>query len=129
ASPYVPGPRLIKLENDSTVYWVSPGGLKIPMISAAVFLSYHNKWSDVQTVGQEEFDSYANAQYIWLNGTGAIYKIDNGTRQQIAPDAWNNSGLDASQVIWVNRTDFNTYKAGPAITAANELNSSGVSLQ
>src|SRR5262249_53063589 len=81
---YASGPRLIQLSGDPTVYWVSPNNLKIPMLSAKVFLSYNNKWSDIATVQQDEFDYYQAAKYIWLNGTGAIYKINisNGTKQQ-----------------------------------------------
>ena len=72
---YQTGPRLIKLESDSTVYWASSNNLKIPMVSAEVFLSYDNKWSDVVTVSQDEFEYYQTAKYIWLNGAGQFTKL------------------------------------------------------
>ena len=119
---YANGPRLIKLDGDGTVYWVSENNLKIAMTSAKVFLSYNNKWSDVQTVGQDEFNFYQNAKFIWLNGTGAIYLINNGVKQLIPSSIWNSSGIDASQIINVNKTDFASYKTGVKITSADELN-------
>lgn len=118
---YSPGPRLIKLDGDSTVYWVSSNNIKIPMLSAKVFLSYNNQWSDVQTVGQQEYDYYPTAKYIWLNGGGAIYLIKNGIRRYIPSAIWNPAGIDASQIINVNKTDFNSYSTGPDVSSVEEL--------
>lgn len=115
------GPRLIKLDGDATVYWVSGANIKIPMFSAKVFLSYGNKWADVAVVGQDEFDFYPDAKFIWLNGAGAIYLIKDGTKSQIPSDIWNNSGMDAGQIINVNKTDFNSYHTGAPVTSADEL--------
>jgi len=119
---YQTGPRLIKLENDSTVYWVSPNNLKIPMVSAEVFLSYGNKWTDVVTVPQSEFDYYQTAKYIWLNGSGAIYKIKDGVRKYIPSAIWNPAGIDPSAIINVNKIDLNSYTTGNPLTTAEELN-------
>jgi|GEM_PF-4550521 len=119
---YQAGPRLIKLETDSTVYWVSPNNLKIPMVSAEVFLSYGNKWTDVVTVPQSEFDYYQTAKYIWLNGSGAIYKIKDGVRKYIPSAIWNPAGIDPSAIINVNKTDLSSYTTGNALTTAEELN-------
>ena len=118
---FMPGPRLIKPADDSTVYWVSSGNLKIGMLSAAVFLSYGNKWEDIQTVDEGEFNNYATAKYIWLNGTGAIYKITNGVRHYIPSSVWNPAGIDSSQIINVNSTDFNSYSKGDNISDAAGL--------
>jgi hypothetical protein len=120
---YQSGPRLIKLDGSDTVYWVSENNLKIPMLTRAVFLSYNNKDEDVQTVSQDEFDYYQDAKYIWLNGTGGIYKVDTGakTKRLITSDVWNGSGLDAGQIINVNRTDFNSYKTGSKVTVPADM--------
>lgn len=115
-NPYSNGPRLIKLDGDQTVYWVSPNNLKIALLSYKVFLSYGLKASDVQTVGKAEFDYYPSAKYIWLNGGGAIYQISNGIKQQITSDVWNSTGLDATAVISVNKQDFDSYQTGNKIT-------------
>lgn len=115
---YPNGPRLIKLDGSDTVYWVSGGNIKIPMLTRAVFLSYGNKDEDVQSVSQDEFDFYPTAQYIWLNGTGAIYQIDGNTKHMITSAAWSAMGVDVSSIINVNKADFNSYKTGSKITAA-----------
>lgn len=126
---YQNGPRLIKLEGDSTVYWVSGANAKIPMFSAKAFLSYGNKWSDIQSVGQQEFDAYPTAQFIRLNGGGSIYYVGDGTpnsgdtgiRRMVPSEIWNSTGLDVSKLIDVNKTDFNTYKVGDNISALSDL--------
>jgi plastocyanin len=119
--PYPDGPRLIKLDGDDTVYWVSPNNLKIPMHSRAVFLSYHNKDEDVQTVSQEEFDYYHDAKYIWLNGKGGIYKTEGTTKRLIISQAWAEAGLGADQVINVNKADISSYKTGAKVTTSDNV--------
>lgn len=118
---YQQGPRLIKLEGSNTVYWVSPNNFKIPMFNNAVFLSYNNKWEDVTTVGQDEFDYYQNAKFIRLNGQGAIYYVQDKLKKKIPSEIWNNSGLDESQIIDVNKTDFNSYKSGSSVQSYDEM--------
>lgn len=118
---YASGPRLIKLEGSETVYWVSEGNLKIPMLTRAVFLSYNNRDEDVATVSQEEFDYYQDAKYIWLDGKGGIYKVDGTNKRIISVDAWTETGMGAEQVISVNKADFNSYKTGSKITAAEDV--------
>lgn len=108
-------PRLIKILEDPTVYWVSENKLKIPMLSEKVFLSYNNKWEDVKTVDKTEFDAYQDAKYIWLNGKGAIYYIKDGVKRYIPSSLWNASGLGAEDVINVNKTDFNAYSTGAVL--------------
>ncbi len=119
---YQAGPRLIKLNGTGTVYWVSESNLKLAMMSRAVFLSYKNKDSEVVTVEQPEFDYYQNAKFIWLNGKGGIYKIEGTTKRLISTQAWSEAGVDPGQIIYVNRTEFNSYKTGSKITDAAELN-------
>ena len=120
-SVFPTGPRLIKLQDETTVYWVSGNNIKIPMTSAKVFLSYKNKWSDVQTVSQQEFDYYQTAKYIWLNGKGAIYEIESGVKRYIPPSVWNPAGINPDKIIWVNKTDFNSYKTGQPVRNGAEM--------
>lgn len=118
---YQNGPRLIKLDGDSTVYWVSENNIKIPMISDKVFYSYHNKMADVATVSQDEFDYYQDAKYIWLNGTGAIYYIKDGAKKYIPSSVWVQLEADSSEIINVNKTDFNSYSKGVSIASADDI--------
>ena len=116
------GPRLIQLEGSTVIYWVDGNNIKIPMLTRAVFLSYGNKDEDVQTVAQDEFDFYQNAKYIRLDGKGGIYFTSGNNKRFIPSSVWSDTGADASQVISVNKTDFNSYKTGKAITSVEELN-------
>jgi hypothetical protein len=121
-SAYPNGPRLIKVEGGSVIYWVAENNLKIPMFTRSVFLSYHNKDADVQTVSQDEFNYYVNAKYIQLNGKGLVYFVSGKNKQSIPASIWNQSGVDAGQVISVNKTDFNSYKTGKSVKSTTELN-------
>ncbi len=118
---YPDGPRLIKLEDSKFVYWVSPNNIKIPMWGDAVFKSYGNDPSDVQTVAQEEFNYYPDARFVRLIDSARIYKLDGWYRHFIPSAIWNDSGQDASEIIDINRTDFNSYKNGPDIKDGAEL--------
>ncbi len=119
---YVNGPRLIKLEGTTTVYWVNANNLKIPMWTDAVFKSYNNNSEEVQTVSQEEFDFYQNAKYIRLIGNSRIYKIEGKIKRFIPSAVWNPAGIDVGQIIDINKTDFNSYKIGKSLTTMEELN-------
>lgn len=118
---YQSGPRLIKLEGSNINYWVSPLNFKLPMWNDAVFKSYKNNPADVQTVSQSEFDYYQDAKYIRLIGNGKIYKIQGRTKYPIPSEIWNNSGIDAAQIIDINKTDFNSYKNGKTLTSPDQL--------
>ena len=119
-SGYAAGPRLIKLEGSSTVYWVNENNLKLPMLSQKVFLSYHNKDSDVSTVSQDEMDYYQTAQYIQV-GTGTVYKISGTTKQPISSAAWESAGIADTQIVKINTTELASYKTGAKITTAENL--------
>lgn len=119
---YINGPRLIKLEGTTTVYWVSANNLKIPMWTDAVFKSYKNNAEEVQTVAQEEFDFYQNAKYIRLIGNSRIYKTEGKYKRFIPSAVWNPAGIDPSLIIDVNRTDLNSYRTGKSLTSTEELN-------
>ncbi len=119
---YINGPRLIKLEGTTTVYWVSANNLKIPMWTDAVFKSYKNNAEEVQAVAQEEFDFYQNAKYIRLIGNSRIYKTEGKSKRFIPSAVWNPAGIDASLIIDVNKTDLNSYKTGKSLTSTEELN-------
>ena len=116
------GPWLVKTSNSATVYWISPeSGLKLGMFSAKVFLSYNNKWEEVVTVSQQELDAYPDAKYIWLNGSGVIYKIEKDIRRPIPSSIWNPSGMGPDRVVSVNGTELNSYKLGAELETAAEL--------
>ena len=119
---YPDGPRLIQLEGDQTVYWVSEHNYKLPMLNETVFKSYHNKHEEVQAVSQDEFDFYLTAQYIRLQGNSKIYQVDieKGVKQQLLQSALDEAPIDDEQIITVNKTEFNSYKTGSAIASLDQ---------
>jgi hypothetical protein len=120
--PYAEGPRLITLGESNTVFWVSSSNFKLPMLSEKVFKSYNNKWEDVARVEQDEFDYYPETRFIRLAGNGAIYFLDEAGMKRVIPTKiWNEAGIDAEEIIDVNKTEFNSYKTGAAIKEVSEI--------
>ncbi len=118
---YLSGPRLIELDGTTDIYWVAPNNLKIPDFNTAIFDSYGSKLEDVQTVGQDEFDYYQNAQYIRLQGNAKIYKISGTTKRPIPSSVWNPAGINPEQIIDINRLNFNYYKTGKSVVDEEDL--------
>ena len=92
------------------------------MWTKAVFNSYKNNEADINAVSQEEFDYYPNAKYIRLKNNSRIYKTEGNVKRFIPSAVWNPAGIDPSQILDVNKTDFNSYKNGKNLTSAEELN-------
>jgi hypothetical protein len=117
-----PGPRLIRVDpNSKIVYYVTPNNLKIAMWTTAVFNSYKNKTEDVETVTQEEFDQYRSAEYIKLKGNARVYRMEGYFRRFVTPQAAQELGISPDDVIEINKTDYNTYKAGKNISSAADI--------
>ena len=84
--------------------------------------SYGAQSSDAQTVGQDEFDYYQDSYYIRLQGNARIYFVKDGKVKQFIPSGvWNDAGLDGSQIVDVNKTEFNYYKTGKAVGSSLDI--------
>lgn len=104
--------RLVKTENSSTVFYVNEYGLKIPFPTAEIFLSYKNKWQDIQIVSEAEIDFYKSAKYIRLVGSKKVYFLQNNLKQFVEEKFVKQIGIAEKNVIVVNKKEFNFYKIG-----------------
>lgn len=115
--------RLIKTANNPTVYYVSQGGSKIPFPNADIFLSYKNKWQDIQVVSEAEVNIYPDAQYIKLVNGKKIYRLQNNVKRLVDDKQVKLMGIPDWQVVVVNKKEFDFYKIGKKV-ASDEINNS-----
>ncbi len=109
------GPKTAKVDDDPTIYFVTASCLKMPILSARVFLSYGNRWENIQTISQEDLDSYDSVDYIKLKGNARVYKIEDTVKRYIYPSAASRLNIDPNSVVEVNATEFYAYRSGSSI--------------
>jgi hypothetical protein len=114
--------RLLKTANNPTVYYVSPGGIKMPFPNADIFLSYKNKWQDIQVVSEAEISIYPDVEYIKLGNRKKIYWLQNNVKRLIDDKLVKQKNITDEQVIVVNKKEFEFYKTG-AVVATEEIKS------
>jgi hypothetical protein len=122
---YANGPRLITLSGgDGTLYWVNANNFKIIVPkSSKVTGSYGIKDGDAAAVAQDELNFYQDTAYVRLQGNARIYKLFGNAKRFIPSSVWSAAAIDAAELVDVNKTEFNYYKTGPAVTSADELQS------
>lgn len=84
-----PNRSLVKVGNRSAVYMVEDGTVR-PVLSASAFLANGLNWKDIESIDQEELDSYAVGEPLnypdgtLVKGTGStIYVIADGKKRPI----------------------------------------------
>lgn len=105
------GIKQIKTINNSAVYYLDHNaGMKKAYINEAAYLSYGNKWSDVQIVSQEELDKWTDVHLIKTSASPAVYYI-NGSKKAliINEQEFVNNGFDWNDIIIANDTDLASY--------------------
>jgi hypothetical protein len=115
----LPEGTLVKLANSSTVYIVSAGVLK-PFTSLVVFNSHKKKFSDIQVISQEQFNSITQgapatfADGTILKGSGStIYVVRNGQLYGVPSMAvLTKKGLMLRNLIRVSDQDLNGHSHG-----------------
>ena len=117
----MPASRLLKLADEPTVYYVNQKGLKLPIPSAEVFLSYDAKWEDIEIVSAEELNFYLAAEYIKLIGDAKVYQLKNGVKRYLTQSAASTLKIFPEEVIPVNKTEFSAYESGETLGEAEAI--------
>lgn len=107
--------QYVRVDGDSTVYYVVGWGGKMPILSAQVFLSYSGKWENIITIPQEVLDDMDDVMYIKQRGNARVYKIENGVKYYLTPQAASRLAVDPARVVEVNKTEFVSYRTGKSI--------------
>ncbi|MCK5122532.1 MAG: hypothetical protein KAQ87_00020 [Candidatus Pacebacteria bacterium] len=104
---------LIRESRQGTIYYLSPNGVKKWIRNPEIFVSYNNKWEDIQVISKREMDSYPESNLIRLSGTNEIYFIEGATKHYIpTAQVFNKHHLDWNVVLDINEMEFNYYKRG-----------------
>jgi hypothetical protein len=92
----------------------------MPFPNADIFLSYKNKWQDIQVVSEAEVNIYPNVQYIKLVNGKKIYWLQNNVKRLIDDKQVKLLDIPDQQVIVVNKKEFDFYKTGKVV-ASDEI--------
>ena len=118
---------LFVLDDTSDLYQahVVDGALfKRLILNPAVFDGYGFQLSDVRSVEQAEFDRWTKTDLARLDDDAEVWRLfpdgGEGVRRllDITPEQFEAAGFDWNAVISINQTEFDEWRAGPPITAA-----------
>lgn len=106
--------KLIKEANSPRIYYVYSGiSARRWMPTAEIFLSYSNKWEDIETVDKAELDGYSDIKLIRKIGDYKVYYLENGVKRHItSPSVFALNGFNWNNIVGVNEIEFNHYKIG-----------------
>ena len=108
--------KLLQINGDQKIYYITESGLKKHILNESVFNSYNNKWEDVVTVDAAVINSYPDANLIKAEDGYQVYKLENGQKRWIKTDAaFKKLKLDWNKVVPVNSTELAAYPDGAAI--------------
>jgi hypothetical protein len=105
--------KLMRSVSSPKVYYITEKGFKRWIPTAAVFLSYGNKWQDVVLVSQSQLDAIPDDLLIKLPASPKIYKLENNKKRWVSNIiAFNKNGFSWDMVASVNQTELNYYATG-----------------
>ena len=112
-----PEARLVKLPNDSAIYFLykrpQNKWLKIALNSPTVFVSYSNNyWGNVITINKYDLDSYPDVQLIRVKNSSEIYYLENNIRHLVSAAVFTAKGFNPAEVAEVNQAHLESYKIG-----------------
>ncbi|MDD4900766.1 MAG: M23 family metallopeptidase [Patescibacteria group bacterium] len=104
--------KQVKVANSSTVYYLDHKlGVKKAYVSAAAYLSYGNKWSDIKVISRAQLDKWPDLKLIKSAGEKNIYYIKGDKKTLIkGPSDFSKFGLDYGRIAAINKTDFSLYQ-------------------
>jgi hypothetical protein len=108
--------RLVKTADSPKVYYLTEGALKRWIPTAAIFVSYGNRWEDIVIIPQWQMDSYPNNILVKLATSPKVYKLENGKKRWIeTATAFNRNGFHWDQIAPINQAEFDYYPLGLTI--------------
>lgn len=109
--------KLVRLANDSTIYYITESGLKRPVPNTDVLFSYPgNRLEDVEIINEQDLGSYPDNTLIRLLNDHRVYKLKNRKKRWIkSPVVFQKLGLDWRTIAPVNSIEFASYPEGDPI--------------
>jgi len=118
-----PRVKLVKIDSDSSIYYLTEGGMTRRIISQTVFDSYADSDQDVVVINKTEFSLYPQNIYIFNEATYTfghkpnVYLVGNGTKKLVFPDELAHNGITNEMIAPVNQTEFTAYQTILAVSA------------
>lgn len=122
-----PRVKLIKLDGDATIYYLTEGGMTRRILNQSVFDSYADSDQDVVVINKTEFSLYPQNIYIFNESTytfgrkSNVYLIGNGTKKLFFPDELARQGVTDAMIAPVNQVEFDAYQSVLAISTQQKL--------
>jgi len=108
-----PRADLVKAQGNSTVYYLTEGGLVRPVNDTKkIFDFYGDRAEDVITISRKEFNFYPTNLYVYqfspLNRD--VFQISGNGKRYLTPMAVARLGITADQVAPVSQLELSSYK-------------------
>ena len=108
--------KLIRVLNDTKVYYITESGMKRWISTEQIFVSYGNKWENIVTVQLFELTAIPDNTLIKVPNDPNVYQIQDTTKHWItSADAFNRNHFDWTKIAPVNQTELNSYTMGDTI--------------
>lgn len=109
----IPRAKLVRVENDPRIYYITETFLKRWIPTWDVFLSYGNNAREIVTIKAEELAAYGESRLIQLENDRRIWFLEGAVRRYVPnPKTFNTHGFKWDEVAPVNSAEFNAYTTG-----------------
>ena len=104
--------KQVKTMASPTVYYLDhKRGVKKPYVSEKAFLSYGNKWSDIEIVSQEQLDKWPEMHLVKSNDSNKVYYLNNGRKALIKSEQeFIDRGFNWQDIVTISQADLNEYQ-------------------
>ncbi len=103
---------LVRVADNSKIYYITNRGQKHHIPSLAVFKSYSNSFKDVFIISQSELNQYRDSVLINVPGSSKVYFLQNGTKRLLSAVVLIGGSNDVADIVKVNETEMNFYPEG-----------------
>ncbi len=110
-----PRVKLVQLEGDTMIYYLTESGMVRPAYNEEVFNTYADSAEAIVTINKVEFSMYPLNQYIYNENVHVvgrrpnIYRVSSGLKKLVFPDELKRLGVQESMIAPVNQAEFDSY--------------------
>lgn len=108
-----PRANLVKVQGNSTVYYLTEGGLVRPVVNTKnIFAFYGDRNEDIITISRKEFNFYPTNQYVYQESplNRDVFQIGNAGKRYLTPMAIARLNIRFDQVAPVSKSELDSYK-------------------
>lgn len=113
-----PSAKLVKTASSPETYYLTDTGYKYHIQNQDIFSQNNFSWQDIETISQDELNSYATTNLIRATEDFKIYTIENGQKRWITSPEVFEKLYDWKMVLSSNDLNIDSYPQGENIEAA-----------